>query len=328
MIDKVSDDNWILTVDPQDDGRRLSDVLRRELHPSQHFLHRLKYTPGSVTAEGSELRFHQSVYAGQQIDLALGRMGRAPAVIPRPLPLPILYESEDLLVVNKPAGMPAHPVRGHMEDTAANALAYRYGKEYVFRPVSRLDKDTSGCMLVARHALSSAQLNEAMAARWIYKCYLAIAEGKIPAADVFSLRSWLFEIPGTSRMRESRDPADASQPGAREALTDGRVLARSSDHRYALLSLIPRTGRTHQIRVQLAGVGCPLLGDSVYGIASEWLGHHALHARLVRFPEGKAMRTVCAPLPHDWIACSERLFGKSPEAFLDDDDELPECFPF
>ena len=216
-------------------------------------------------------------------------------------------------MIDKPPDMPSHPSLGHKVDTVANALAYRYrGRAYVFRPVNRLDRDTSGVMLTANTRLAACRMFHAMQNGEIQKRYIAVADGIPPAREGF--------IDGAIRRTAdsiiTREACAPDAQGAQRALTEYRTIASGAGR--SVLLCIPHTGRTHQIRVQLASAGCPLVGDTLYGAPSAHIGRHALHALTTEFPHpaGGRRMTVRAPLPDDiriligalFPACAEEIF--------------------
>lgn len=223
-------------------------------------------------------------------------------VKPQAIPLDIVYEDADLIVVNKAAGMVVHPAPGHYEDTLVNALLARYpelqGIGTDMRPgiVHRLDKDTSGLIIVARNTRSLALLVEQMKRHEIIKRYLALVEGTI------SLDQGSIDAP------IGRDPRNRQQMAitvvdSREARTHFRVLERFKNHTLLLLQL--ETGRTHQIRVHLQAIKHPVVGDAVYGSGNAQRGlglqRQFLHAYQLQFthPVTGAMLEFEAPLPED-----------------------------
>ena len=246
--------------------------------------------PGYILRAGDEVRILP--------DIAESPTSRAK---PRPIPLDIVYEDEDLLVVNKVAGMVVHPAPGHLDDTLVNALLARYsnlqGVEGL-RPgiVHRLDKDTSGLIIVAKNARSQAALIEQMKQHQVVKRYLALVEG-IVSLDYGSIDAPI-----------GRDPRHRQQmaimaAGSREARTHFRVLERFRRHTLLLLEL--ETGRTHQIRVHLKAIGHPIVGDPVYGSGNTRgnlsLKRQFLHACQLTFAHpttGKVLELE-APLPED-----------------------------
>ena len=213
----------------------------------------------------------------------------SPYTLPADLPLDVLFEDEWVTAVNKPAGMPAHPSHGHRLDTVSNALAFRYSdRYYVFRPVNRLDRDTSGCMLTSNSRDASYKMYEAMTAGKIKKTYIAVADG------IFGEKEGRIDAPvarsQTSIITRRVDPS------GKPASTGYRVIAEGDGR--SLLVLRPLTGRTHQIRVHLSHIGHPVTGDDMYGTRSEAIGRQALHCVLTSFPHPATgeTETVFAPL--------------------------------
>lgn len=223
----------------------------------------------------------------------------------QPLPLDIVYEDEDLLIVNKAAGMVVHPAPGHADDTLVNALLARYPElqadgeaEENLRPgiVHRLDKDTSGLLIVAKNKQAQATLIEQMKQHEVIKRYQALVEG------IIALDQGSIDAPIGRDMRHRQQMAITATEG-REARTHFRVLQRF--HRHTLLLLQLETGRTHQIRVHLQAIGHPVVGDPVYGSGKTLPGiplqRQFLHAYQLRFkhPTTGAMLEFEAPLPPD-----------------------------
>lgn len=221
---------------------------------------------------------------------------------PQDLYLDVVYEDDDLLVVNKAAGMVVHPAPGHAQDTLVNALLARYpalrGGEDMSRPgiVHRLDKDTSGLILVAKNARTQAALLEQMKRHEVTKRYLALVKGNV------ALDNGSIDAP-VGRDPRHRQQMAITAVGSREARTHFRVLHRFQ--RYTLLLLQLETGRTHQIRVHLQAIGHPVVGDATYGpggIKSNLgLQRQFLHAYQLVFthPTTGALVEVEAPLPPD-----------------------------
>ncbi len=221
---------------------------------------------------------------------------------PNALPLDIVYEDADLVIVNKAAGMVVHPAPGHHEDTLVNALLARYPElheqEGDLRPgiIHRLDRDTSGLLIVARNTHTQAAFIEQMKRHEVEKRYLALVEG------VVGLDQGSIDAP------IGRDPRHRQQMAitvvdSREAITHFRVLKRYNNHTLLLLEL--ETGRTHQIRVHLKAIKHPVVGDAVYGSGRTWRGIHLqrqfLHAYQLRFthPTSGVVMEFEAPLPTD-----------------------------
>ena len=308
-------------IDAAKAGRTIRELLTGEFGFSSNLLKKLKFSENGIRVNGEWVTVRHMLREGEVLSLAVEDRPDdvSPYLIPSDIPLEILYEDEWITAVNKPPDMPAHPSQGHHLDTAANALAYRYrDRIYVFRPVNRLDRDTSGCMLTSNTKDASYKMYSAMTSGRIRKEYLAFLDG-VPGEREGEIRSFLRRKPDSVIEREECPP-DA--PDAKESLTRYRVLAEAEGHALVLAS--PLTGRTHQLRVQFAGIGCPVTGDSLYGAASPLIPRHALHSVRTSFPHpvtGEEM-TVTAPLPGDMRALIPALGfdpGAVPEEFLGDE---------
>ena len=195
-------------------------------------------------------------------------------LVPETMPLNILYEDDDLLVVDKPAGLTVHPAPGRPSHTLVNALLSHFPHladiSDSLRPgiVHRLDKDTSGVMLVAKNSLAQADLAEQFKTHSVAKAYLVLVKGHLTPEN------------GIIEAAIGRDPRNRKRmavvAGGREARTEYRVIKYIVD--YTLLEVMPETGRTHQIRVHLAAIGFPVVGDKVYGVKSPYLDRQFMHA--------------------------------------------------
>jgi 23S rRNA pseudouridine1911/1915/1917 synthase len=295
-------------IDAQHDGVLLRSYLLDTLGVSHRLLTRLKQLPDGILLDGQHVTVRAMLHEGQMLTLALEDTPDTPhgTIVPSSTLPDILYEDEDVLVCNKPYGMPTHPSHGHFDDTLANAVAHyerlTRGQAGIFRPINRLDRDTSGVVLIARHQLAASRLSEAMCKGNIRKRYLAILEG-IPHGHC-----GVIDAP-ICRERESiitRCVCTPDTPGAHEALTLYRVVARWSlgFHERSLVCAEPKTGRTHQLRVHFAHVGAPIAGDDMYGQPYEDIPtptRQALHAYSLTFPHpmmGRTM-TVLSPLGED-----------------------------
>lgn len=234
---------------------KLSTFLRRELQMSSGLIDRLKYQ-NALLVGGEPVRTNYLVRPGDEITVLLDE--ERPDYPPEPMKLSILYEDEDLIALDKPQGILTHPSRNRNEGTLANGLAYYYqetGQKSAFHPVSRLDRDTYGVVLLAKNAHIHALLNEQHRLGEIQKTYHALVFGG-PAAAEGRLEAPIGRKPLPSLLREVR-------PDGKESVTEFRVLGRYA--RGSLLELRPLTGRTHQLRVHCAYFGFPILGDPQYG---------------------------------------------------------------
>ncbi|MBQ8356356.1 MAG: RluA family pseudouridine synthase [Clostridia bacterium] len=289
-------------IGEQDHGKLLRSYLR-EQGVSSALSARLKRTEDGMMLNGIRVTVRAVLTAGDVLDLAIEERESPPHVVPRDIPVEALLETEDLLVVNKPADMPTHPSHGHFEDTLANGLAYRYAVNGVsFRPhfINRLDRNTTGTVLVARHALAASFLSDRMARGEIKKTYLALVRGRVDAP--FIIES------GIRRRAESIIFREVCPVGEGDyAKTEVEPLVWGED--FSLVRLIPYTGRTHQLRVHMASVGHSLLGDDLYGVVAGDMKRHALHAASLTFPAPRTekMTTVRAPLPADMMEQMSKL---------------------
>ncbi len=233
-------------------------------------------------------------------------------LIPEPIPLSIIFENDDLLVVNKPAGMVVHPAAGHETGTLVHAvLGYEPDLEGIGgeeRPgvVHRLDKDTSGLILLAKNERAHRWLVEQFKARLVEKTYLALVDGKPPTP------TGRIEAPIGRDPRDRKKMAVVNLEKGREAVSEYKTIESFLHH--TLLEFHPRTGRTHQIRLHCAFLGCPITADTTYGHRkpSLALNRHFLHAwRLkITLPGEQKPRLFEAPLPLELTSVLERLRKK------------------
>ena len=304
-----------IRVDERLSGMTIRDLLKRELGFSSNLIKKLKFSENGITVNGVFVTVRHVLAEGEVLSLRTEDREEdvSPYLIPVDLPVEILWEDEWITAVNKPPDMPAHPSQGHRLDTLANALAWRYrDRIYVFRPVNRLDRDTSGCMLTSNTRDASYKMYAAMTGGLIRKEYLAVLDG-IPAENEGTLRSFMRRKQDSVIEREECAP-DAD--GAKEAVTEYRVLSEAGGR--ALVSAFPVTGRTHQLRVQFRGIGAPITGDSLYGEASPLIPRHALHSLRTRFPHpvtGETL-TLTAPLPADMISLMDAAGLSLPDGFI------------
>ena len=279
------------TVDDGAAGERLDVYLAGALAVSRSQATRL-LKAGSVKVNGEPARASYLVQPSDTIKL-VGES--SPVPIQTPPDLPIVYEDPDILVVNKPAGLTIHPGSGTGgEATVADFARAHTTDPHPDRPgiVHRLDRDTSGLVVLAKTPVAKTFLQQQFSSRRVHKSYIALVVGHPdPANAVVTLPL-------------DRDPAHplrrAVQPGGREAVTSYRTLANFPG--YALVEANPKTGRTHQIRVHFAALGHPVAGDTTYGPPKRPLGltRHFLHAAKLRFtsPQGQEI-SLESPLPPD-----------------------------
>jgi 23S rRNA pseudouridine1911/1915/1917 synthase len=304
-------------ADSADAGKRIDRMLAEQLPDySREFLKRA-IQEGNITADGRRIRPADRVTRGMTLRAELPESMDAPPPAPEEIPLDILHEDDALLVINKPAGMNVHPGAGNREGTLVSALLFREGEGFADigdepgsdRPgiVHRLDRDTSGALAVARTPQAFTALKEAFQQHQVAKYYLTVARG------VFEQSTGTIDAP-IGRDPRHRHRMAVLPPGeGREALTKYKVLARTHDA--ALLLVRIYTGRTHQIRVHLAHIGHPVMGDQVYGGAAPCLPfqfqRQLLHAWKLTLPHpvtGQRL-TFIAPPPPD-LDSAMRIFSR------------------
>jgi 23S rRNA pseudouridine1911/1915/1917 synthase len=292
---------WSIQADEA--GQRLDRYLASILSDMSRTKVQQLIAEEAVLVNGYPGKSGYALRTGDEIRLLSLRLNnRAGTVKPRQLPLDVVYEDRDLLVVNKTAGMVVHPAPGHQDDTLVNALLTRYpgiqkdGADQRPGIIHRLDKDTSGLIIIAKNAATQAALVEQMKHHEIVKRYLALVEGVV-ALDQGSIDAPIGRNP------RHRQQMAITAKGSREARTHFRVLERFTSHTLLLLEL--ETGRTHQIRVHLKAIGHPVAGDPIYGSRSGTRGltlkRQFLHAYQVKFihPATAATIELEAALPDD-----------------------------
>lgn len=281
-------------ISSAEEGRKLGDFLREKGY-SRQLLRQLKETENGLLRNGQPTFMTIALKNGDRIRVRLLEKAEgSEAIMPAPLPFEIVYEDEDLLVINKPADMPIHPSFQNHGNTLADALTWHYqqqGKEFVYRCINRLDRDTTGLLIVARHQLSASILSDMVRKREIHREYLAIVEGIPPEKGTISAPIGRKE--GSAILREVN--FETGEP-ARTHFT--RLETRNG---LSLVSLKLETGRTHQIRVHMAYIGCPLIRDYLYYPDHTRINRQALHSYRLSFLQpitGKAL-SFTAPLPED-----------------------------
>lgn len=277
-------------------GHKISEFLHSKGYSNQNLIV-LKRMPESILVNGVWVHLNQLLQQGDVLTVHITETEVSQKIPPVELPFPIIYEDEDLVVVNKPANMPIHPSMKNYENTLGNAAAYYYekqGKPFVYRCINRLDKDTTGLTIIAKHLVSCGILYEAMEKREIRREYLAIVEGEdLPDNGAIDLP--LGRKPD-SAIERMVDPVHGDR-----AVTHYRVLARGGG--LAFLSLWLETGRTHQIRVHMKAIGHPLIGDFLYYPEDTRMDRQALHAAKLAFrhPITGEELVLEVPIPEDMM---------------------------
>ena len=287
-----------LVLGPEDGGVKVDTLLRRRLHLSGTVIRRIKWLPDGILVDGARVNTAFRPREGQTLSVRLSDPERRSGVVPAPGELDIRYEDGDLVVLNKAPGVTVHPGPGHFYDTVGNFLLWHYdqeGAEADFHPVHRLDRGTSGLMVVAKHPHAQERLKEQLHTADFFREYLAVCDG-CPRPKTGVVDAPLGPKPDSLVEQMVR-------PDGKPASTRYRVVLEREGR--SLLRLALDTGRTHQIRVHMASLGCPLTGDFLYGReAPELIPRPALHSARLSFRHPITGRRLdfTQPMPQDMAA--------------------------
>ncbi len=314
---------YILEVTSEDKGKRIDNVslkhlvtVKPELEISRTLIQRMIDT-GEILFNGKKVKASHKVNQADKIKIDLEKLEKESLEshdkkIPKAekLPLDIIYEDEEILVVNKPAGMVVHPACGNYSGTLVNALLNYKGfltefneprttndERRILRPgiVHRLDKDTSGVMLVAKTGKTLRKLSSQLKNRVITKKYIAIVKG------IVDLEEGIISLP-INHDKKNRMKMTVDREAGKDAVTYYKVISRNKEKNFTVLEITPKTGRTHQIRIHLAAIGHPILGDALYnGPIVQGLSRQALHAKSISFihPSKNQKVEFSAQIPSD-----------------------------
>ena len=297
------------SIDRNTEGQRIDRYLSDELEDrSRSYIQKIM-KEGYVKVNQKPVKSNYRLSFGDSVEVTLPE-AKEPDIVPENIPLDILYEDQDIIMINKPKQMVVHPAPGHYSGTLVNALMYHCGDELsgingCMRPgiVHRIDMDTTGSLVVCKNDKAHQSLSEQLKVHSIRRIYVAIVHGNIK------------EDSGTVNAPIGRHPTDRKKmsthcKNGRDAVTHYKVLERFGDYTYIQCEL--ETGRTHQIRVHMASIGHPLVGDEVYGPKKcpfKGLQGQTLHARklgIIHPTTGKYLE-VNAPLPEYFIELLDRL---------------------
>ena len=290
-------------------GLTIKEILIEKLHFSKRAIASLKNRPNGILINGSHATVRAVITENDVLEINCEDDGKnAEKLVPSSVLPNIIFEDQSIIAVNKPPFMPTHQSQGHFYDTLANSLAHYFelqNRPFVFRSVNRLDKNTSGIILVAKDRLSSAKLSTQMKENGISKSYLAILNGELPSSSG-EIKTYIRRREKSIILREVCDFCDDSKI----AITQYEVL--STKNGLSLVLATPVTGRTHQLRVHFAHLGAQILGDDLYGSPSNLIDRHALHAYKLTFahPDTNEQTELFAPLPEDMAKIIENHFGK------------------
>lgn len=283
--------NYMITAKEQ--GLTIEQFLRHQGY-SRHVIIQLKHTENGILHNGIWARTTQALQPSDTLTINITENEASENIEPIDLPIHIVYEDEDLMVLNKPVGMPVHPSRRNHLNSLANGVAHYFASQeqpFVYRCINRLDRDTTGLLILAKHMLSGAILSQMMKERRISRTYLALVEGRPPARG--TITAPIARKPGSTIERL------VDHENGESATTHYKVLKAANDH--SLIQLQLGTGRTHQIRVHMSFIGHPLLGDTLYNPGTQLMERQALHSCKLAFehPITKDYMQFKCPLPLD-----------------------------
>ena len=276
----------IYTITDNDAGKTIHVFLREHYYPAKMITH-LKHTENSVLLNGAPVFLNTILHEHNELKIIYAETDDSENIVPVNLPFKIIYEDEDIMVIDKPADMPVHPAINNFENTLANGISYYFlskGEHFVFRCINRLDRNTSGLLIVAKHRLSAAILSGFMKKREIHRVYLALASG------IFDDKTGTIDLP-IGRVSDSIIERFVDFENGDSAITHYEVIkefliedsSNNSGLDCSLLKITLDTGRTHQIRVHLRHIGHPLVGDSLYNKEPGNLSRQALHSHIISF---------------------------------------------
>lgn len=307
------------TVTEVEDGWLLKTVLQKRLQVSRKLLSKIKLTEQGVMLNGERVYISVKVSAGDLVEIRMERE-ESDDILPEDIPFAVLYEDEHLLIVNKDAGIIVHPTHGHYTGTLANGVVHYWqqkGQKFRFRPIHRLDQETSGVLAIAKNPYVHQHVSEQMIAGTVDKKYIALVHGS-PVPEQGAVDGPI-----------DRDPEEPHRrivtPDGYAARTLYTTLSRWDNGSASAVSLKLESGRTHQIRVHMTSIGCPLIGDQMYktlpvhnvdeqtmAVREErdtWIERQSLHACELIFehPILRERMTFQASLPPDMAALEKRL---------------------
>ncbi len=274
-------------------GCTLLSFLKFQQYSSPIITH-LKRTKNGILLNGEWGRVRDILREGDNLTINLLETDSSKNIVPVNLPLDIVYEDEDILVVNKASNMPIHPSQGNYDNTLANAIAHYFhqkGESFTYRCINRLDRDTTGLLIVAKHMHSASILSNMVQSREIHREYLAIATGSTPESGTI--------IAPIGRVSGSTIERCVNYENGEYACTNYKTIL--TQNGYSLVSLQLETGRTHQIRVHMKHIGHPLPGDFLYNPDYSAIKRQALHSYKLSFnhPITAEKMEFVADLPDD-----------------------------
>lgn len=312
------------TIQPEHTGMQLLDFLRSKGF-SRGILSSMKPDKTAIQLNG-ERGFGKSILqTGDQLRIHIPETDSSENILPVKMDLQILYEDKDILVVNKAADMPVHPSIGNYDNTLANGVAWYFkekGLNFVYRCINRLDRDTTGALILAKNPYSAAVLSAQMKQRQIRRTYLAIVQGITPISGIVDAPIGRVEDSTIERQVDFINGEKAVTHYTRLAVyhscngqtfsplteTDIQEISGTESHAYSLIELHLETGRTHQIRVHMKHIGHPLPGDFLYNPDYRIIKRQPLHSFQLEFTHPVTEENMCitAPVPEDFADAFHR----------------------
>lgn len=296
-------------IEEQHNGKCISMFLKEKEY-SRAVIIELKKTKTGIQKNGTWAGVNEILNTGDILEIRLTEQRSSENIVPKELQLDILYEDEDILVVNKPYDTPIHPSVNNYNNTLANGVVHYYqqqNKPYIFRCINRLDRDTTGVTILTKNLISASILSKRMKERGLSRTYVAFVEGITKEEGTIDLPIGREEGTIIKRKIDEKEGKHAVTHYCKleELQVEGKAVS--------VVALQLETGRTHQIRVHMASIGHPLLGDFLYNESNHMLTRQALHAVSCAFyhPITGEYKRITAPLPKDMAMLMQRSSNES-----------------
>jgi 23S rRNA pseudouridine1911/1915/1917 synthase len=286
------DNKLVCEITKEQDGRKLINFLKSGTLKFSTRLCRKLVRGGYVLINGERAKYQDVIKEGDKIEITLNR-GETQDIEPQDIPIDVAYEDLDLLVVNKPPFMVVHPTKSHQENTLANGIINYFretNQNCIVRLVNRLDRDTSGLVIVAKSQYAHQAMARKLDDNQIEKYYIAVVEGRMEGKGTIDMP---IDRPSQESMKR------VVMEGGQRAVTHYDVIEATEE--MSVLKIRLETGKTHQIRVHMSTIGHPIVGDTLYGSASELITRQALHAYMLKFESlrDRKMLEITTKVPDD-----------------------------